>query len=116
MIGIKLPAIERPNGQLYRPRKIQAITTGYEDEITGVVVFGTHDVRFAENEAIHHATEYATPNGLKLVIDGPGQKDWLGTQIAGSDADGRLLVEFIRDENKGRACVHFTAEEVEVTP
>lgn len=113
MSGIKLPAIVRPNGKTYRPRKIQTITTGNEDEVTGIVVFGTHDVRFAENEAHHHAADYATPDGIKLVIDGPGLKDWYGTRIAGSGDEGWPLVVFVTDEVKGRACVHFSAEEVE---
>lgn len=111
-----IPAIERPNGKLYRPRKIQAITTGNEDEVTGIVVFGTHDVRFAENEAHHHAADYAAENGIKLVIDGPGFKDWYGTRIAGSTDEGRPLVVFVTDETKGRACVRFSAEEVEPQP
>jgi len=110
-----IPPIERPNGKRYQPRKIQTLTTGNEDEVTGIVVFGTHDVRFAENEAHQHAATYATANGFKLVIDGPGQKDWLGTQIAGSDDEGRPLVVFVKDEIKGRACIYFRAEEVEVT-
>lgn len=104
--------IVRPNGKLYRPRKIQTITTGNEDEVTGIVVFGTHDVRFAENEAHHHAADYASDWGVKLVIDGPGFKDWYGTQIAGTTDEGRPLVVFITDEVKGRACVRFSAEEV----
>lgn len=116
MSGLKLPAIERPNGKLYRPRKIEAITTGNEDEVTGIVVFGTHDVRFAENEAHHCAADYAAEYGIKLVIDGPGFKDWYGTQIAGTDDGGRLLVIFVTDEVNGRACVRFSAEEVEATP
>lgn len=106
--------IVRPNGKLYRPRKIQTITTGNEDEVTGIVVFGTHDVRFAENEAHHHAAECAKGQGTKLVIDGPGFKDWYGTRIAGTTDEGRPLVVFITDEVKGRACVRFSAEEVSI--
>lgn len=112
---LKPHAIERPNGRLYRPRKIQTITTGNEDEVTGIVVFGTHDVRFAENEAHHHAADYAEEYGVKLVIDGPGFKDWYGTKIAGANEDGRLLTIFVTDEIRGRACVRFSAEEIEVT-
>jgi len=110
-----IPAIQRPNGKRYQPRKIQAITIGNEDEVTGIVVFGTHDVRFAENEAHHHAAEYASENGIKLVIDGPGFKDWYATRIAGTTDEGRPLVVFVTDELKGRACVRFSAEEVEAS-
>jgi hypothetical protein len=39
-----LPAIERPNGKLYRPRKLVACPVSDQyDEIAAVVVFGTHD-------------------------------------------------------------------------
>jgi hypothetical protein len=115
MSDIKLPAIDRPNGKTYQPRKIQTVTTGNEDEVTGVVVFGTHDVRFSENEALCHAADYAKENGINLVIDGPGFKDWYGTQIAGTTDEGRPLVVFVTDEVKGRACVRFSAEEIEPT-
>ena len=103
MSGIKLPSI---------------ITLGNEDEVTGIVVFGTHDIRYAENEAHHHAADYSRRWGgsLKLVIDGPGFKDWFGTQIAGTNEEGGPLVIFVTDEVKGRACVRFSAEEVDVTP
>ena len=108
-----IPAITRPNGKTYQPRKIQTITTGNEDEVTGIVVFGTHDVRFAENEAHHYAAGYGAENGIKLVIDGPGFKDWYGTRITGTTDEGRPLVVFVTDEVKGRACIRFSAEEVE---
>ena len=44
-----LSPITRPNGKSYRPRKIVAHCIGHEDEdVTGVVVFGTHDVTRAK--------------------------------------------------------------------
>lgn len=48
---MKLPAIERPNGKSYRPRSLRSRILGNEDEITGVVVFGTHDVYTASSVA-----------------------------------------------------------------
>lgn len=40
-----LPAIERPNGKLYRPRKISARILADEDGIeSSVLVTGTHDI------------------------------------------------------------------------
>ena len=42
------PAIQRPDGTLYRPRKITANAVTDDDEILcGVVVFGTHDIALA---------------------------------------------------------------------
>jgi hypothetical protein len=41
--------IKRPDGTIYRPRKITANAVTDEDEILcGVVVFGTHDIALAQ--------------------------------------------------------------------
>lgn len=42
-----LPPVERPNGKLYRPRKVVAFELFHEDE-DQVMVLGTHDVAAAQ--------------------------------------------------------------------
>jgi hypothetical protein len=47
-VAAELAAIERPNGKLYRPRKINCYPVADEDDfVTAVIVFGTHDVERA---------------------------------------------------------------------
>lgn len=109
----KLSAITRPNGKIYRPRKIQTITSGNEDEVTEIIVFGTHDVQFATNEAHHHAADHLAKYRTKLAITSGGRKYWYGTEIGGSNEDGKMLVFFTKNEEKGRACVKFDVEEID---
>ena len=52
---IKPPAIVRPNGKFYRPRKIAVMPWENDDAAdgwkAGVLVFGTHDVALAQSLA-----------------------------------------------------------------
>lgn len=43
-----LPAIERPNGRLYRPRKIIAHPVSNGGDLVGALVLGTRDVARAQ--------------------------------------------------------------------
>jgi hypothetical protein len=53
---MKLPPVQRPNGKMYRPRKIVALFFHDADDIeAGVVVFGTHDIPRARRLAMHLA-------------------------------------------------------------
>ena len=110
-----IPAIERPNGQLYRPRKIDAVALGNEDGITHVLIFGTHDARFAEVfagpeleriQGEFYSTDY------RLEISGAGRRGWWRRDLAGW-VDGGPLYVFAEDPVKGRAGVRFSVEEVE---
>lgn len=114
--GIKLPPIERPNGKIYRPRTIQPVALGFEDEITDIIVFGTHDVRYAEIiaqpelERISGEFFYDDP----LAISGPGRKVWRRRDLAawGGDYDGPQYV-YAESPEHGRAGVMFPVEPTE---
>lgn len=49
--GVRLPAITRPNGKAYRPRKIEAYPIGEDGDVEEVAVLGTHDVACATGYA-----------------------------------------------------------------
>lgn len=118
MSGIKLPAIDRPNGTVYRPRKIQSVPLGNEDELTGIVVFGTHDVRYAKLIAEAEAKDLVSElydSSITLEVSGSGKQVWLRRDLCGFE-DDQPLYNFTDDPTKGRAGVKFSAEEVEVTP
>lgn len=51
-----LPVIARPNGKPYRPRKVIACAVVDDDELAGVIVFGTHDIARAKPLADEYAT------------------------------------------------------------
>jgi len=116
MSGAKLPAIQRPNGKLYRPRKIEAIGLGNDDEITRILVFGTHDKAFAEIHAMAKGEQicgefYSCDYELK--ISGPGKHGWYRRDLATFD-EGRPIYVFAEDPETGRAGVMFPVDEIEV--
>jgi ABC-type proline/glycine betaine transport system ATPase subunit len=92
------PAVTRPNGKTYQPRKIVAhVVSDYYEDFEGVVVFGTHDITRAQALAdavvayeVHHTVRAADP---RLVW-------WRDTFRYG----GRV---FETDEEHGRAGVYF---------
>lgn len=100
-----LPAIERPNGKVYRPRRIR--TEVWEDDDAwsewrgGAVVMGTHDVELARplaTEAIRRHFD------SELVAANPEVGWWrLGFRF------GEL--HWTTDEQRGPAAVLFTAQE-----
>jgi hypothetical protein len=100
----KLPPIERPDGRVYRPRKIVALSWDNEeaygqDDDYGVFVFGTHEVERAlplAREAIAHFFDSS------LVPVKP-ERRWvrLGYQN-GEQA-------YLDDPVRGRAAIQFTA-------
>lgn len=116
MIGIKLPAVQRPNGSLYRPRKIDVVGLGNEDEITHVIVFGTHDTRFAEVHAgpeLERISDEFYYTDFRIEISGPGKRGWYRRDLAGFQDDAPLY-QFTEDPEKGRAGVMFPVDEIEV--
>ena len=101
-----LPPITRPDGKLYRPRKVIAYVLGDEDECpVGVVVFGTHDFERAVPLAADLVRQ-AWGAGYELG-DGPLAVWWKDTYQY-----GRRIWE--DDKEHGRAGVWFP-EIVEAT-
>ena len=116
MSGLKLPAIQRPNGKLYRPRKIAAIGLGNEDEITHILVFGTHDKAFAETHAMAEGQRICSEfysSDYELRISGAGKQGWYRRDLATFD-EGSPYYVFAEDPEKGRAGVMFPVDEIEV--
>lgn len=116
MSGLKLPAIERPNGKLYRPRKISAVGLGNEDEITHILVFGTHNKEFAEAHAgpeLERLSDEFYYTDFRLQISGPGKEGWYRRDLAGWADDAPIYV-YAQGPETGRAGVMFPVDEVEV--
>lgn len=100
-----LPAIMRPDGRPYRPRKIVAHSWENDtvhDWSAGAVVLGTHDVERAR------------------VLADSSIKVWFGSEFSAVEPEVgwyRLGYEYgdqvwTEDERRGRAGVWFTAKEV----
>lgn len=87
--------IERPNGKLYRPRRVVAYICGEEDE--AVLVLGTHDYARAQVLA-NQMAEYVAGSGYVAV-------DW----VTGWYRDGFEMGhrQWVTDEVRGRAGVFF---------
>lgn len=99
-----LPAIERPNGKLYRPRKLVAHIVGDEDEIpSSVLVLGTHDPERAQAlaDVVAKRHTYASAVAVKPELV------WWRDSIR----DGRGW--WVEDPVRGRAGVWFA--EIEET-
>lgn len=96
-----LPAIVRPNGRIYRPRKL--VTYAYEDDHAGengVVVLGTHDSERARDLALSSARYWY---GAECVID-PVTVWWRDGMESGERC-------WQHDPVRGRAGVCFTASD-----
>lgn len=116
MSGIKLPAIERPNGKLYRPRKIDAISLGNEDEITHILVFGMHDIECAKANAQREMDRLSNEfyyGDMRLEISGPGKRVWRRRDLIRFE-DDQPLYGYAEDPVNGRAAVMFSVDEIEV--
>jgi hypothetical protein len=100
------PAIQRPDGSLYRPRKVTASAVADGDELLcGVIVLGTHDVQRAQPMADRYV---AWQLDDRLVAADPLPGWWRD----GFDGGQR---RWVTDEKRGRAGVWFR-EVVERTP
>jgi hypothetical protein len=98
-VAAELAAIRRPDGSLYRPRKLVACPVNDEDEIiAGVVVFGTHDPRRAQLLADEIVRLYADSG---CVAASPGTVWWRD----GFECGQR---RWVTDEQRGRAGVWFS--------
>jgi len=121
----KLPSIERPNGKVYTPRKIEARGSyiGEEGEPFSVQVFGTHDVAFARPLAEEclaamnaETVEVYGPDCLVSVLREPPELNWVGTS-PGYDGDNEVMVRYFKDDaEKGRATVVWKLDLAEYVP
>lgn len=98
----ELVAVKRPNGKLYRPRKIVAFIFDADPDYPRVLVLGTHDVvraaRLAKKTVVRDYDSGCEP--VKPV------RGWWRSGI-------RNHVEwFEQDERHGRAGVSFEIEEI----
>lgn len=92
------PAITRPNGKVYRPRKIVAEFTfdDYSSSESGVLVFGTHDIHIARRLAFNLVNSY---DSSLMAVD--YHQTWLYRTIRNGD------IHFEYDPVFGRAAVEF---------
>ena len=96
--SLPLVPVTRPDGRVYRPRKIIAYAVAGEDELlSGVMVLGTHDVERARVLADRYAA-------WQLGEDCTAASPQAGWYREGYEA-GRPM--WLRDEKKGRAGVWF---------
>lgn len=97
----QLEAIERPNGTVYRPRKLVAypVTEPDDDSLTGsAVVFGTHDPERARDLAQRIVDRDL---GAGYVVTSPGRVWWRDGFEGGRRG-------WVTDEVRGRAGVYFS--------
>lgn len=112
-----MEAIKRPDGRLYRARKApEALLLGDEDEITMVIVFGTHDVATAYPLAVARIDalnqdsfiKYDATERYRLV--GEPELEWYRGSPVGTGESGEMRVWYEADDIKGRACVTWAIE------
>lgn len=116
----RLPAIERPNGKLYRPRKIEASSAWMDEgELVAIYVFGTHDVAFARPHA-EALVEQINREAIEVYdVDCyvwellAGKTDWIGTSPFWDHDVERIRQSYKADEVHGRAAVAFSVRSVE---
>lgn len=106
-----LAPIERPNGKLYRPRKIVVEpweNDGWANDGCGAVVLGTHDVEAARALATERIRDWFDS---ELTPTKP-EVGWFRLAYGGSRGE----MNWVRDEVHGRAGVMFTADYPEAVP
>lgn len=96
-----LVPVRRPNGKLYRPRKLVAFMLDAEPENTRVLVLGTHDVTRAR--ALARLLVTAHDRGYEPVNPITG---WWRSGIR------NYATWFEQDERRGRAGVSFEIGEI----
>lgn len=102
----KLPAIERPNGKTYQPRKVVAHRWENDDdwyEGCGVVVLGTHDV-----ERAHRLAQECCEYWFSMSFAVSPEVGWFRLGYGGASAGDPV---WLHDAVRGRAGVMFTASE-----
>lgn len=103
-----MPEIARPNGKIYRPRKIRTQMLGDEDETTAVVVLGTHDLADARVRAQRAVNDLNEAIDYKFFLrpSDRGKRVWYRRQLWGFYEDAPLY-GFEADEERGAAGVEF---------
>lgn len=90
--------VTRPDGRIYKSRKVIAHIVGDEDEIPSMVlVLGTHDIVRAQPLADHVARMYTEPG----CVAAKPETGWWRESIR----DGRPW--WVDDDRRGRAGVMF---------
>ena len=98
LMTAELVPVRRPNGQLYRPRKMVAYQVPDEDDIiSAVLVLGTHDIARAQALADQVAARYADSG----CIAADPVAGWWRDGFEG----GRRC--WVKDDRRGRAGVMF---------
>lgn len=96
---LELLPIMRPNGKVYRPRKIRTESWDNEED-TGVIVLGTHDVERAHLLAVEGCRYFF---GCQYAIN--PDVDWFRQGYQYGDP------MWFRDDVRGSAGVMFTASD-----
>ncbi len=110
---MKLPAVERPNGTLYRPRKLRSQVLGNEDETTGIVVFGTHDVAAAlsvarlDVRAANREYGYNPDDEQYVLEEGTARRVWWSQKLSHFEEFDQAVYYYSPDEERGWAGVEF---------
>jgi hypothetical protein len=116
---MKLEAIERPNGKMYRPRAIRVQVMGAEDEAPdAIAVLGTRDSSLAIEAARVEVSEYMRlwydgDYALNITDDAPIPVWYTRGLTSWNSIDGPRF-HFTNDPVKGAAGLLFRLEEVEV--
>jgi hypothetical protein len=101
---LELLPIERPNGKIYRPRKIRAIyCENHHGQRDSVIVLGTHDVIGALDTAALEAQYRA--GHADILIDAVGEIGWWREAIERGE---RVVID---DDVRGAAGVRYEFEE-----
>ncbi|WP_292727137.1 hypothetical protein [Microbacterium sp. UBA837] len=100
--------ITRPNGSVYRPRKIRTQLLGNEDETNAVVVLGTHDLADARVRAQAEVKKLNSGIDYQFFIrpSDRGKRVWYRQKLWGFHEDSPLY-GFEVDEERGVAGVEF---------
>lgn len=111
-----LPRITRPNGTVYRPRKLRTQLLGNEDEMTGIVVFGTADQRdaraLAEADTRTMNAEYDYTDPAYAVAETLGQPVWWSRELSHFE-DNAPIYHYRQDEERGAFGLLFDLVEAE---
>lgn len=109
----KLPAIERTNGSFYRPRKLRSQVLGNEDESTGIVVFGTHDVDTAlsvarlDVRALNHDIGFHPDDDQYVLVEESARRVWWSQKLSHFEEFNDPRYYYQPDEERGWAGVDF---------
>jgi hypothetical protein len=97
-----MEATIRPNGKVYRPRRLRSVVMDSHDgNSTLVVVLGTHDRAVADSLAEEEARRYR----LDPIADAGARTSWYRQTIRGGDD------VYEEDPVRGAACVVYNWDE-----